>query len=481
MADAPERVLQFGTGAFMRAFMDDFIHQANSQGHYHGRVVLVASTASGRSQLFREQGGLYTLLEEGFQAGTTQRNLHLSGAVSRVLSARDQWEDVLACIRQPELDVITSNTTEAGLSFQSEATLQAPKSFPGRVTALLYERFRHFQGVPTTGLVLLPCELIPDNGSALREMVVRHLREHELGTAFEEWVLHANTFCNTLVDRIVSGRPAPDRLQALEQELGYRDELLTVSELYRLLAIEGDDALSQRLPFLRHPEVVLRPDISDYRERKLRILNGLHTLMVPVGFLSGLNTVAACMEEEAVRTYLEQMLEREILPTLQGDDLPAYAREVLDRFRNPFLHHQLLSISLQTSFKMRTRELQTLLRYLAQYGTPPSRMCLGFAAYISFMCVQGQDDEGYYGVRDKEPYAIQDMAASFFYSLWESVNFELDSLEASRQVVQEVMGNQAIWEEDLSVHEALCEQIAQHLWGITRHGMAAYLNQFQSS
>ncbi|MEM9672653.1 MAG: tagaturonate reductase, partial [Bacteroidota bacterium] len=285
----PDRVIQFGSGALLRGLIDHFVDQANHQRIFRGRVVIVNNTHSGRSEKFANQDGLFTICEEGFVDGDTQRNFYVNSAVSQAIPATEHWPKILNCAHNEAITTVISNTTEIGITLQENDDLSAhpPQSFPGKLTAFLYERYQAFAGLPQSGMLIIPTELIIDNGDKLKSIVLKLIEINELEDEFRQWVIQHNMFCNTLVDRIVPGEPDQRKQAELEEILGYKDELLTVSEVYRLLAVEGkEERLIRKAPFLKaDPGIIIDEDITPYRERKLRILNGGHTISVAAGFL----------------------------------------------------------------------------------------------------------------------------------------------------------------------------------------------------
>lgn len=385
----PEKVVQFGTGAFLRGFADYFIDRANRQGRFGGRVVVVGSTGSGRTQQLNQQDGLYTLVVQGLAEGDPVDDAHLLTAISRALSAHDQWDEVLACAVHPDLKVVVSNTTEVGIRYAPDDRPDdaPPSSFPGKLTAFLYARAQASAYDPARALVVLPCELLVDNGDVLRGLVERLAAEwYPTDKAFATW-LRACRFCNTLVDRIVPGRPAPAKRHELFDRLGYRDDLLITAEPYRLWAVQGDEALVAQAPFLAgHPGLVVTPDVAPYRELKVRILNGAHTILVPAALLYGLDTVRDAVTDTVLGRFVRSAMQDEIVPSLSVERPRAetFARAVLDRFANPFIVHQLRSIMLQATMKMRVRVLPSIRRHLALNGTAPPTLTLGFALFLLF-------------------------------------------------------------------------------------------------
>jgi len=395
-AELPERILQFGTGAFLRGFVDAIIDEANRQGHFAGRAVAVSSTGSERTQLFNEQDGLFTVCIQGIEDGEVIDRCRVVGSVSRALSAATHWSDVLGVARSPHLEYVISNTTEVGISLDPADRLDAtpPLSFPAKLTALLHERAIAFDFRPDRGVIVLCCELIENNGDRLRDLVLSLAGQWALGTRFVDWVQDACAFCNTLVDRIVPGAPADPCI--LEKRLGFHDALAVHAEPYALWVIEGDEALRERLPSsVADDAIVVTPDITPFRERKVRILNGTHSIMVPIAFLSGHDTVRDSLEDELTGRFVREVMLEEIVPAMDIDPEAAerFAMQVLDRFANPFIDHDLLTIALQQTSKMNVRVLPSIHSYFARFGRLPSRLTLGFSAFLAMILRAGRADK----------------------------------------------------------------------------------------
>jgi len=449
----PEKVIQFGSGALLRGLIDFFIDKAQRSGEFNGRVVIVNNTRSGRSKRFNEQDGLFTLCEEGYAGGETIRKFTVNAAVSQALPAADHWQQILAYSRNPAVTTVVSNTTEVGITLQKDDDLKAepPQSFPGKLTAFLHERFITLGGSPDSGMLILPTELILDNGSKLKEIVLELAAANDLGSDFTDWINQHCIFCNTLVDRIVPGEPDEEKYRQIEQELGYEDQLLTVSEVYRLFAVEGPkEKLLEKAPWLTADEgIIISADITPYRERKLRILNGGHTISVAAGFLCGLETVYECMEDEVMSAFISKAIHQEIVPTLEIDHEMAtkFADDVLDRFRNPFLNHKLISITLQYTSKMNMRNGLTFQRYYDKHGQVPELMCAGFAAYLMFLRPVKKVDGKYFGEFQGQKYLINDDQADYFYQLW--IDADLNDPVLVNDLVDKVLLNQQLWEQDL--------------------------------
>ena len=438
MLALPEKVLQFGTGGFLRGFADYFIDEANRQGVFEGRVVMVGSTGSERTRLLNEQGGLYTLRIQGIDAGEVIEQYHIVGSISRVLAASESWHEVLEVARSPELEVIISNTTEVGIVYNPGdfPGLDAPASFPAKLTAVLYERARTFDYDTSKGVVVLPCELIDKNGATLRDIVFRTAVAWNLDAAFLGWLESAVSICNTLVDRIVPGAPAPVEVAEIEARLRYEDAMLTTAEVYNLWAIESPQTGRHRLDFSRsNPGIILTDDVHPYKERKVRILNGGHTASVPLAFLCGEETVLSMMRNPETAAFVTGVIEKEIVPSLDVEGGAAFAKQVFERFSNPFLRHRLIDITLQSTSKWRLRLLPSLVKYVERMNKAPVYMCLGFAAYLVFMRVTEERDRVFYGEYKGKVYPIRDDQAGYFKIVWEGVDPKnktyIDSLVSS--------------------------------------------------
>ncbi|HTN08329.1 tagaturonate reductase [Agriterribacter sp.] len=446
--ELPEKVLQFGTGVLLRGLPDYFIDKANRQGIFNGRVVVVKSTNTGGADAFDTQDGLYTLCVRGIDKGEKAEENRICSAISRVLSAQQQWNEILHCAHNPQLQIIISNTTEVGITLVEEDIRQKPPaSFPAKLLAFLYERYNACGGKADGGMVIIPTELIVGNGDRLAEIIVTLARYNKLEDGFMAWLKMHNTFCNSLVDRIVPGKPAAEVKQKIEDDLGYTDELLIMCEVYRLWAIEGDDKVKKTLSFASADSgVVIAPDIEMYRELKLRLLNGTHTLSCGLAFLSGLNTVKDAMEDQAFGQFVHDVMLKEIAPaipaTVDAAEAERFGLQVLDRFRNPYIRHQWISITMQYTSKMKMRVVPVLKKYVADHNSVPPHIALGFAAYLLFMKVVKKEGDRYLGERNGKPYPINDDKAGYFFEQWKK--YEAEGL------VQQVLSDAGLWGTDLS-------------------------------
>ncbi|WP_246343675.1 tagaturonate reductase [Adhaeribacter radiodurans] len=474
----PEKVLQFGTGVLLRGLPDYFIDKANQQGVFNGRIVVVKSTDKGSTSEFDDQDGLYTLCVRGIADGQKIEENIICSAISRVLSANSDWSAILHVAISPDLQIIISNTTEVGILLVDDSVqAQPPVSFPGKLLAVLKARYEAFAGDPGKGLVIVPTELITDNGTKLKNIVTELARQSNLDTGFLQWLAQSNTFCNTLVDRIVPGKPEAKVLTDLEQKLGYQDDLLILSELYRLWAIEGDEHVKEVLSFSQVDEgVVIAPDITKYRELKLRLLNGTHTLSCALAFLAGQITVKEAMGQKAVSDFISRLMKEDIAPAIPDEvsstESAVFSRQVLDRFRNPHLDHQWLSISLNYTAKLKLRVVPVIENYFKIFNQVPQNIALGFAAYLVFMIATETEAGKYYGSYNGERYLINDDAAGYFYDLWQQ--------DTPEQVVEKALENSDLWGTNLAALPSFTAAIQSYLRLIMTDGILPLIKSLES-
>jgi len=467
--ELPEKVLQFGTGVLLRGLPDYFIDKANRQGIFNGRVVVVKSTSHGDSSAFDKQDGLYTHCIRGIENGQKKEENIINSSISRVLSAHDQWEQILECAHSSHMQIIISNTTEVGIQLiHDDIRKHPPVSFPGKLLAFLYERFRAFGGSELSGMVIVPTELVPENGKKLESIVLELAHLNSLEEEFIEWIELHNKFCNSLVDRIVPGRPDADQQASIEKELGYSDQLLTVSEVYRLWAIEGNEKVKSILNFCLADEgVVIEPDIEKHRELKLRLLNGTHTLSSGVALLAGCETVKQAMDDDLMGKFISELMLQEIAPAIPYEVPLQVSREfgmrVLDRFRNPHIKHLWSAITLNYTSKLKMRCLPVLNRHYQKNESAPECFSLGFAAFILFMKPVKVSDGKYYGELYGENYLIQDEMAPRFFSKWK----ELGDADLVKNILQDT----ELWGIDLSVFPGFYQSVLEKFTRIRDHGI----------
>jgi len=463
----PEKVLQFGTGVLLRGLPDYFIDKANRQGLFNGRVVVVKSTDSGSADEFEKQDGLYTLHIKGIDAGQQVDEQIINSSISRVLSAGKQWDEILAFAKSPGLQVVISNTTEVGIQLtQDDVNAQPPVSYPGKLLAVLHERYKAFSGSNESGLVIVPTELIVDNGKKLKSIVLELARQNNLEPAFIDWVNNYNHFCSSLVDRIVPGKPNTTVNQEFSAESGYQDDLRIVSEVYSLWAIEGDENISSILTFAQADKgVVITPDIERFRELKLRLLNATHTLCCAVAFLSGFDTVKEAMGDKDFENFITRLMLNDIAPAIPYQITTAekadFAAKVLDRFRNPSIEHKWISISVQYTSKIKLRVLPLLQQHYQNTNEVPQFMALGLAAYIRFMQTESVDGK-FTGNANGATYTVTDDKNELFSSLYNGHD--------NQQVVKSILSNQLLWDTDLTLLPGLKTAALNHLNAIDTNG-----------
>lgn len=461
----PEKVLQFGTGVLLRGLPDYFIDRANQQGLFNGRIAIIKSTSGGDLSAFQEQDGLYTLCVRGIKAGREVHEDRLCAPISRVLSAQVDWPAILEAAQQPTLELIISNTTEVGLSLLLEDINQAPpSSFPGKLTALLHHRWVH----GGSGLIIIPTELVTDNGNKLLALVQQVSEHNHLDHRFLSWLQESCIFCNSLVDRIVPGHPQGNEEATLYGELGYEDKLAILAEDYRLWAIEGNEQVHQALSFAAvDPGVIIAPDITKYRELKLRLLNGTHTFCCGIACLAGLETVRDSLSHPVMGTFIEQLMLKDIAQSLPEDiaksDIQDFGQQVLDRFRNPYVRHLWINITLQYASKMRLRNLPLIMNYYRRYQTFPDSFALGLAAFLRFMRVDRMEDDRYFGQYNGSFYPIKDDQAGYFLELQQNAH-------SPQEFIHRVLESNTLWGGPIRI-PGLLEKIRQYLEQINGEGM----------
>ncbi len=476
--DAPEKVLQFGEGNFLRAFADLFIDRANELLGYNAKVVLVQPKGDpvGDTHPLNLQEDLYTVYKRGNNGGRPVDERRVISCCSRCFnaqSARD-WAQVLDFAVADSLECVISNTTEAGIAYDPSCTLadETPESFPAKLVQVLYRRWK--AGKP--GLVILSCELIENNGAELERICLLHARDWELEEEFSAWMQHECRFCTTLVDSIVPGA-IRDSAQAekMGNERGYIDSFADVREVFDMWGVQGEPDLAEKLPFLR-PEVggvFITPDVTPYKKRKVRILNGAHTGFVPGAWLAGFTIVRESLQSDVVRGFMREMLGQEVIPTMTQEldqkELEEFAHAVEERFDNPFVDHQLLSICLNSVSKWRARNMPSLLDYVEQTGELPCRLTLGLAALLAFYTTgfEGLDEAGLHLRRaDGAAYVAQDDAAVLSF-------FAEHSADDTHDLVMCALANEEFWGQDLTKVDGLAKMVEDYLAAIRTEGMLA--------
>ncbi|WP_435930302.1 tagaturonate reductase [Dryocola sp. BD613] len=468
----PDRIIQFGEGNFLRAFIDWQIDLLNEHTDLNAGVVIVRPIDSAFPPSLTTQDGLYTTVIRGLnEQGKAVSDARLIRSVNREINVYQDYEAFLKLAHNPDMRFVFSNTTEAGISYHAGDKFEdAPAvSYPAKLTRLLFERFSHFDGAADKGWVILPCELIDYNGAALLELVLRYAQEWALPVAFSKWLQEANTFCSTLVDRIVTGYPR-DEAAAIEAQLGYKDAFMDTAEHFYLFVIQGPAWLAKELRLDRYPlNVTIVDDIRPYKARKVAILNGVHTALVPVAWLAGLNTVGEAMSDADVCRFVEKTIAEEIVPALDlpRDELLSFAEAVTGRFRNPYIQHQLLSIALNGMTKFRTRILPQLLTGLEATGELPPRLTFALAALIAFY--QGERNGESYPLQDDERWLVR------YQELWTNLR---DRQIDIGQLVHTVLSDSEHWGQDLTEVVNLVDQVAENLRLIESQGMRAALGRY---
>lgn len=460
----PERILQFGGGNFLRAFVDWIIDVYNEKTNSQLGVLLVTPIERDNYSVWQKQEGLYHVLTKGIRQGNIHEEKHLVNCISRILHLYPGWHDYLKSAENPEMRIIISNTTEAGIRFSpiDKITDSPPNEFPAKLCRWLHHRFQHFKGATESGCIFFPVELIDKNGTNLKECIIRFSRQWGFEEEFIEWLHDANYFCNTLVDRIVPGI-SPDKIPDEWQKLGFKDQMLTQGEVFHFWAIEAPEQVRKELPLDKIGlNIVFTDDLTPYRSRKVRILNGAHTAMVPVAYLSGFDEVRESIEDQVVGNYVQKLIFKEVIPTLDlpEEELIQFANEVLDRFRNPFIRHALMSISLNSISKFKTRVLPSILEYHNRTGKLPSGLVFSFAALLLF----------YSGNRKGQAISLNDdqWILDYLKNLWLDFNGSEQSLKL---LVKHFLSWNEAWETELTLIPGLEESFCDCLLEIMQIGI----------
>ena len=460
----PEKVIQFGEGNFLRGFVDWQIDKMNEEANFNGSVVVVQPQEGGIIDMLNEQDGLYTLYLQGVQNGEAVKTHNIINSVSRGINPYRDYNEYLKLGENPEIRFIVSNTTEAGIAFDENDKLNegCQKSYPGKLTALLYHRFVTFNGDSNKGVIIIPCELIDRNGEKLKEIVLKYAEIWNLGEDFVNWINKDNTFCCSLVDRIVPGYPR-DTIDEVRAELGYDDNLVDVGEIFHLWVIEGPQSIKNELPIEKAGlNVKVVDDMTPYRTRKVRILNGPHTAMVPVAYLYGLETVGESVDHEVIGKYVHDVIYDEIIETLDlpHEELVEFADAIIERFQNPYVKHYLMSIALNSMSKYKTRDLPSLTEYLKRKGELPKKLVFSLAALIEF----------YKGKRGNENIELSDDEdiLELYNTLWS--NFD-GTKEGLNKIVISVLAYEKNWGMNLNDIPNLTQEVTKYLESIESLGI----------
>ncbi|MDA3893773.1 MAG: tagaturonate reductase [Salinivirgaceae bacterium] len=463
-AVAPERIIQFGEGNFLRAFIDWMVQEMNDKTDFNSSVVVVQPIDCGMIDLLNEQDGLYTLVSKGLKNGEAVRESQLIKSISRGINPYTHFEDYLKLAENPDMRFIVSNTTEAGITYYDGDTfdMQPPASFPAKLTKLLYHRFKTFNGDLEKGFVVLPCELIDRNGDKLKKCIKNFIELWGLEREFSLWIDNANTFTNTLVDRIVPGYN-PETAKEITASEGYNDKLVVEGEHFHLWVIEGPEWLKDELPAEKAGlNILITNNITPYRTRKVRLLNGPHTVMAPIAYLSGIEFVGDAVDHNDIGTFINQTIFNEIIPALNSpkEESEAFANEIIDRFMNPFVKHALLSISLNSISKFKARVLDTIKEYQIKNNELPTNLVVSLAALMAFY--RGSINGEKINIKD------DDYILSFFNTNWQKVENKTKGLSA---MVTEFLSSTMIWSEDLTKIKGLAEATTFYLDRIVNEGM----------
>ena len=475
--ERPVKVLQFGEGNFLRAFVDYMIDIANESGKFDGDIVLVKPIEFGNLDRFHNQECQYTVQLRGRVDGEPKKINRVVTSVADAVDAYTEYEKYADFAKLDTLQFIVSNTTEAGIVYDASDSIELnpPKSYPGKLAKFLYERYKHFDGALDKGLVMLPVELIDDNGLHLRECVLKQADNWKLEEGFKEWLDKACVFTSTLVDRIVTGYPR-DEAAELCKEFGYNDELIVTGEPFALWVIESPKDISGMLPL---PEaglpVIFTEDHHPYKQRKVRILNGAHTSFVLASYLCGNDIVLESMNDELVLNFIKSTLFDEVIPTLTlpKQELMEFADAVLSRFNNPYVKHAHLSISLNSVSKWRARCMPSFLDYVKNEHKLPSHLTFSIAALMAFYTGSEIRDKALIGHRNGEEYNIMDDAAVLEF-------FAANSGKEPAEYTKAVLSNEDFWGQDLSAIEGLTDAITEYITVIRADGMRKAMEKFFS-
>lgn len=386
----PEKVIQFGEGGFLRGFVDWMLQKLNDSGEWNGSAVIVQPIEKGMCDTLSAQNCIYTHVMRGLENGEPVVRKDIIDCISRCVKPYENFEEYKALAKNPDFRFIFSNTTEAGIEYvaSDKPTDAPPKSYPAKLTILLYERYK----AKLDGFIIIPCELIEKNGEKLKEIILKYADDWNLGSGFTDWIETENHFFNTLVDRIVTGYPRDEKI-----ELEYDDNMLDTSEVFHLWVIEGDTSYSAELPFEKAGLNVIWTEnkLSRYRTRKVRILNGAHTSLVPYAMLRGFDTVKSCVDDPEMLEYIKKCVFDEIIPTLDlpEDELKQYANDVLERFANPYIKHYLSSIALNSVSKFKVRVLPSILTYIEKFGKAPQTLMTALGALLKFYKTDMTNDD----------------------------------------------------------------------------------------
>jgi tagaturonate reductase len=474
--ELPEKVIQFGTGVLLRGLPDYFIDKANKKGIFNGRVLVVKSTP-GIDHNFSKQDNLYTLFVKGIEGGTPIEENIINASISRVLSASNDWAEILKAAHLPEMKVVISNTTEIGIvNSEDKITDFPPLSYPGKLLAFLYERFIAFGGSKESGMVIIPTELISDNAEKLKEIILSLAIENKLNWDFLQWLKTANYFCKTLVDRIVPGKLPAEEQAAAEKQLGYEDELMIMAEPFRLWAIESSNPkVCEALSFAKADSgIFIVPSIDKFKELKLRLLNGTHTLGCALAMLSGFITVKEAMADENFSHYVSDLMHKEIATALISDDISYeeaidFANQVTDRFSNPFLEHKWEAIAMNFTSKMQMRNIALIRKLYSQNFGIPDHIALGLAAYILLMNTSKSNGRFTTNING-QVYPIQDDFSEILFNYWRDPDTAVDH----------ILADERLWSLDLTRYPGFADAVKKNVTLLNTKGIKEAIKSLQT-
>ncbi|MDP2160787.1 MAG: tagaturonate reductase [Flavobacterium sp.] len=463
----PIKVLQFGEGNFLRAFVDYAFQVLNKEVNFNAGIAVVQPLDNGLVPMLNEQDGLYTLFMNGVKKGEKIQEMELITNIVKGVNTYTNFDDFLALAKEEALEFVISNTTEAGIEYvdSDRSTIAPPKSFPGKLSVLLYERYKHFNGAASKGLTIIPCELINNNADTLKEVLLKLADLWQFEEGYKNWLTTSCSFHNTLVDRIVPGYPR-NEIEEYNNKIEYQDNLMVTAEPFFLWVIEGDEQLKAKLPFHKtNLDVKIVADMQPYRTRKVRILNGAHTALVPFSILFGNETVKQTLDNPFTEDFVTKVIFDEINPTLpmEKEELDLFAEEILDRFRNPFIKHQLADIALNSISKFKVRVLPSLLEYVEMNNKLPVHLTFSMACLIRFYKKEWQDR--ILPINDTKD------SISFFENTWKSSDIEY--------VVKQTLSNIDFWEQDLNNVQGLQKALVFALQQLEQNGIEVGFANFK--
>lgn len=463
--ERPVKILQFGEGNFLRAFIDWILQNLNDAGVINADVAVVQPMPMGRVAELEKQDGLYTLCLEGIDKGEKVQSKQIIDVLKDFINPFEQYDKFLDYAKSADLEIVISNTTEAGIALDETDTdfTKCPKSFPGKLLAFLKARYDHFDGDASKGLAIIPCELIDHNGDELKRVMLELAKIKGMDEKFINWITNACHYTSTLVDRIVPGYPRDNAAQICE-ETGFADNNIVKGEIFHLWVLQKEPFIQEKLPADKSGlNVIFADDITPYKQRKVKILNGTHTGIVPVAYLSGIDTVRESVEDEDVGRFAAELINDEIKPTIElpKDEMDAFANSVVERFKNPFIRHELMSIALNSTTKFRTRLLPTYNDYRRKFGKSPKHILFSLASLAVF----------YRGKRGDEDIKLADDPK--FLEFWKEV-WDLTDFDA---MAKKILGASDVWEQNLD-EDGNAALVSGYLSDIVNNGERAALKAF---